>query len=49
MTANWNDTPSPMPKDPNYAMPPRDDGRQGPYFVAEKASHPGRGALNAMR
>ncbi len=35
MTANWNDVPAAMPKDPDYAMPPRDDGRQGPYFMAE--------------
>ena len=35
MTAKWNDTPAAMPKDPNYAMPPRDDNRQGPYFMAE--------------
>ena len=35
MTAKWNDTPAAMPKDPDYAMPPRDDNRQGPYFMAE--------------
>ena len=35
MTNRWDDIPAPMPKDPDYAMPQRQDDRQGPYFLAE--------------
>ena len=35
MTRQWDDIPPPLLKDPDYTMPQRDDGRQGPYFLAE--------------
>ncbi len=35
MTNDRSDIPPPMPKDPNWTMPPRNDDRQGPYFLAE--------------
>jgi hypothetical protein len=35
MTAEPNQLPPPMPKDPNYVAPPRDPNRPGPQIVAE--------------